>query len=281
MGCCQSGNKGDGEESSEGRTNSHEEPLLRSDSVASSVYWNTECHGPSGEDYPTWAKDEVIHRCYKCDLKFSSLVERKHHCRRCRNIFCNNCTAQRSEIRAFSIHEPVRVCDQCHDELVEENNFICKQQPALVEGDCFVRYKMMGMTSYIVRLWMTDDAQTLIYQPGTTKSEILGKSVHIALQDVSRVAVVNLTTFDLCTPAKTYNFEADCAATMKFWVDALKVAAYRSKLESLRIRVDNQRKVKADMMRIAAHEQKRADAIQASRDRRMNQRGTVKQKYNL
>lgn len=49
---------------------------------------------PSGEDYepewelplPRYVDDEEVDDCYACSVPFDVLV-RRHHCRRCRNIF--------------------------------------------------------------------------------------------------------------------------------------------------------------------------------------------------
>lgn len=35
-----------------------------------------------------WKLDNEINKCYRCDKQFNVLIRRKHHCRRCGNIFC-------------------------------------------------------------------------------------------------------------------------------------------------------------------------------------------------
>ena len=39
----------------------------------------------------TWIKDKNIENCYRCNKKFG-LIVRKHHCRSCGKIFCNECS---------------------------------------------------------------------------------------------------------------------------------------------------------------------------------------------
>lgn len=61
-----------------------------------------------------WIRDEVIEQCKTCHVKFS-FSERKHHCRDCGGVFCNNCTKFETEIPRLHINKPVRVCLQCYN----------------------------------------------------------------------------------------------------------------------------------------------------------------------
>ena len=75
-----------------------------------------------------WQRDSEVHTCQKCDVKFG-VFTRKHHCRQCGRIFCNNCTKKRavlefplkegSGVRGYSDYrgEKFRVCDECYGEL--------------------------------------------------------------------------------------------------------------------------------------------------------------------
>ena len=38
-----------------------------------------------------WIPSENVTNCYNCGINFS-LLNRKHHCRMCGRIFCNNCS---------------------------------------------------------------------------------------------------------------------------------------------------------------------------------------------
>ena len=38
-----------------------------------------------------WIKDKNVENCYRCNKKFN-LIIRKHHCRNCGKIFCNDCS---------------------------------------------------------------------------------------------------------------------------------------------------------------------------------------------
>ncbi|XP_022103962.1 early endosome antigen 1-like [Acanthaster planci] len=61
-----------------------------------------------------WADDTEVKSCMACDKAFSVTV-RRHHCRQCGNIFCNECSAKSATIA--SSKKPVRVCDNCYSEL--------------------------------------------------------------------------------------------------------------------------------------------------------------------
>ncbi|RWR93517.1 FYVE zinc finger [Cinnamomum micranthum f. kanehirae] len=49
--------------------------------------------------------------CQGCSSQFT-LLNRKHHCRRCGGLFCNSCTQQRMILRGQG-DSPVRICDPC------------------------------------------------------------------------------------------------------------------------------------------------------------------------
>ncbi|KAG2788141.1 hypothetical protein PC129_g11879 [Phytophthora cactorum] len=79
-----------------------------------------------------WIPDAEVSVCYGCQLLFD-WVRRKHHCRYCGHVFCELCTPQRSLIHedqiltnperkylAVNVHNPQRVCDDCHARLDPE-----------------------------------------------------------------------------------------------------------------------------------------------------------------
>jgi hypothetical protein len=82
-----------------------------------------------------WVPSEQVLTCYGCGLAFSFL-KRRHHCRLCGRVFCNDCTGYSAQIprvyqeemplspptatswlwtRESSTDRPVRVCGACHD----------------------------------------------------------------------------------------------------------------------------------------------------------------------
>jgi len=67
-----------------------------------------------------WVSDDLIKNCMACKTRFS-LVNRKHHCRKCGGVFCTSCTSKRTPILALPGYRiPRRVCDKCYSVLLEE-----------------------------------------------------------------------------------------------------------------------------------------------------------------
>jgi len=62
---------------------------------------------------PDWVPDEKAPNCYACDNSFS-LFNRKHHCRHCGLVFCNDCTTHRIVIERFNMATEQRVCAECY-----------------------------------------------------------------------------------------------------------------------------------------------------------------------
>jgi lipid-binding SYLF domain-containing protein len=50
-----------------------------------------------------WTSDDLRARCTSCQQKFQDVINRRHHCRLCGDIFCEKCTQQRALIPARSI----------------------------------------------------------------------------------------------------------------------------------------------------------------------------------
>lgn len=53
--------------------------------------------------------------CMICSKKFS-LINRRHHCRSCGGIFCQEHSSHRIVLSDLGIYEPVRVCDNCYED---------------------------------------------------------------------------------------------------------------------------------------------------------------------
>ncbi|QPG75253.1 hypothetical protein FOA43_002603 [Brettanomyces nanus] len=61
---------------------------------------------------PEWEDSDA---CMLCSKLFTFL-NRKHHCRSCGGVFCNEHSSQSCELPEFGITVPVRVCDTCYQE---------------------------------------------------------------------------------------------------------------------------------------------------------------------
>lgn len=76
--------------------------------------------------YDLWEEDSEASDCHSCQKNFSLWV-RRHHCRRCGLIYCDQCSSSRADLYEFSFHydimgasirednppTPQRVCDSC------------------------------------------------------------------------------------------------------------------------------------------------------------------------
>eukprot|EP00033_Pygsuia_biforma_P002188 GCRY01002426.1.p1 GENE.GCRY01002426.1~~GCRY01002426.1.p1 ORF type:complete len:426 (+),score=15.50 GCRY01002426.1:237-1514(+) len=60
-----------------------------------------------------WVPDSEVQSCKKCEAKFS-LTNRRHHCRRCGQVFCGACSAKVVELAEMGFDKAVRVCDICY-----------------------------------------------------------------------------------------------------------------------------------------------------------------------
>lgn len=65
------------------------------------------------EKAPEWKDAET---CTRCRVQFS-MMQRKHHCRNCGEVFCGRCSSKNSIIPKFGIEREVRVCDSCFEKL--------------------------------------------------------------------------------------------------------------------------------------------------------------------
>lgn len=80
-----------------------------------------------------WESDTEAESCHSCSVMFS-LINRRHHCRRCGDVFCDSCSSQRAKLLLYSLREPQRVCDKCSIEAPAENTFVEFLLPKLRSG---------------------------------------------------------------------------------------------------------------------------------------------------
>jgi len=59
-----------------------------------------------------WVLDNSVSKCSICETTFSFLV-RRHHCRSCGKIFCDQCTSTKRPLKNLGYNTPVRLCDIC------------------------------------------------------------------------------------------------------------------------------------------------------------------------
>jgi len=65
------------------------------------------------ERIPQWTPDAASTHCMLCQLEFTLLTRRKHHCRCCGALVCADCSARQAVLPDLGYDTPVRVCDNC------------------------------------------------------------------------------------------------------------------------------------------------------------------------
>ena len=60
---------------------------------------------------PTWVCNSGL-CCQACSITFTC-VRRRHHCRACGRLLCNDCSLQRLPLSFLGYLQPVRVCEDC------------------------------------------------------------------------------------------------------------------------------------------------------------------------
>ena len=63
-----------------------------------------------------WRPSEDVTHCSDCYVGFSLLV-RRHHCRRCGDVFCDGCSSELAPLPQLCFDAPQRVCRRCADAL--------------------------------------------------------------------------------------------------------------------------------------------------------------------
>ncbi|CAI5702843.1 unnamed protein product [Peronospora effusa] len=68
--------------------------------------------GNSKERSLQWVYDDETSNCMHCNTPFT-VITRKHHCRRCGNVVCHNCSPHNRRISSTDPF-PMRVCNTCY-----------------------------------------------------------------------------------------------------------------------------------------------------------------------
>ncbi|XP_013397022.1 LOW QUALITY PROTEIN: pleckstrin homology domain-containing family F member 2-like [Lingula anatina] len=68
------------------------------------------------DDSPVWIPDSEASKCMQCNRVEFSILNRRHHCRKCGRVVCNPCSSKKWLLPQQS-SKPLRVCLNCYDQL--------------------------------------------------------------------------------------------------------------------------------------------------------------------
>jgi len=78
-----------------------------------------------------WVDDNLVNHCHSCGNKFG-VMTRKHHCRWCGNIYCDDCSKRKCEVPTLKGEQ--RVCDRCFGALTTSDSPSLPSLPSLFSG---------------------------------------------------------------------------------------------------------------------------------------------------
>ncbi|KAH8387037.1 hypothetical protein KR093_004220, partial [Drosophila rubida] len=93
-----------------------------------------------------WRPNQEITLCHACKRNFEKTGMPKHHCRGCGEGFCHTCSQHKLPVPARGWLEPVRVCNDCHQQLQRKSDATPGSKPINDEGD--IRVRKYGETIY-------------------------------------------------------------------------------------------------------------------------------------
>uniref|UniRef100_A0A1B6EG59 FYVE-type domain-containing protein n=1 Tax=Clastoptera arizonana TaxID=38151 RepID=A0A1B6EG59_9HEMI len=139
--------------------------LIHSKSGLRIVATNEELKSPFIIPEPEWISDTDVTNCSICKVKFS-FITRKHHCRRCGDIFCNTCCHQKLKLQRMCFIDPVRVCNICAPITASENEFFDHHLKILTNGATLVleSSKIIKTTSDVLQIKLASDHKHLIFE---------------------------------------------------------------------------------------------------------------------
>ncbi|MCJ8732148.1 hypothetical protein PDJAM_G00207720 [Pangasius djambal] len=102
----------------------HTRQLISCGADGGIVVWNMDV---TRQETPEWLDSDS---CQKCEQPFfwnfkqmwdsKKIGLRQHHCRKCGQAVCGKCSSQRSTIPLMGFEFEVRVCDECHKSITDE-----------------------------------------------------------------------------------------------------------------------------------------------------------------
>ncbi|XP_064634564.1 pleckstrin homology domain-containing family F member 2-like isoform X1 [Lineus longissimus] len=89
-------------------------------------------HSQTSDVSPVWIPDSEAPKCMLCKKVAFTVLQRRHHCRKCGLVVCGMCSTKRQSLPMQST-KPLRVCDQCYDSASDESKMSAKSD--VTQGD--------------------------------------------------------------------------------------------------------------------------------------------------
>lgn len=107
---------------------------------------------------PGWAPDDEVDTCSRCGMQFT-MLNRKHHCRACGQIFCADCSAHNGSIPSY-VHKVyntdssrgLRLCSGCNTLIMQKKK---SKRYILIFSMLPLPIKELEVLLYINREWNT------------------------------------------------------------------------------------------------------------------------------
>jgi len=206
------------------------------------------------------------------------MIQRRHHCRRCRNVFCGECSDYKRELLMYNIQSEVRVCRICNAEAPKENEFVARHLPLLKRGSAMSQHVLMGRRA--VYLSLSDDMCRLEYREHGKR----GAPPSIAFKDIESVYElpnVSMACWEIRGGQGTVRFDAGMPAEARDWTAAITEAARRSKAPALKDRVEQERQARRKQEQLKRTLMQRQEETQQKKMQRQQNRDRLRQKYGL
>jgi len=105
-------------------------PSLVSEEADASSVTSSFVRDGSQWGFSGWSRDDKVPNCPRCSAPFS-MTFRRHHCKQCGNLVCDDCSRHRVRLPRFPTAGKVRVCDQCAKDLAEDQAVECEEDLAV------------------------------------------------------------------------------------------------------------------------------------------------------
>lgn len=184
-----------------------------------------------------WVSNSARAACVACGNSFTC-IRRRHHCRRCGDIFCEQCSQKRRELTLFGYtKQAVRVCLDCYGAAVDESE-LCQNISRLAKGEIFRKYGDFLKTTYRFGLILSGKLRLAYWEP---------YEVHHTHPSVSKIKGINVSqmsgVFDAggntirvegyeSGAAKRIVFDTDTPQQKAFWLRFLGILSARRRLAS-------------------------------------------------